>query len=389
MAMQALKDAIIASPTLISIDYTSNCPIYLAVDSFICRVGWILSQDCTDGQCCPARFRSIFWNECESCYLQVKLELYSLFRMLRSMHLYLIGIWNLVVEMDASFICGMLNNPDCQPNTTINQWITAIHLFNFKLAHVPMEKHHGPDGLSHRAPIKGKDDAEGDPEEWIDCTLSLSLWATSWLPAHFSPLYLLSLLVHSSGNTPAEVFSSSMEFHTAEDKVACYLTYLCMLKLPLDLHSHTLNHFLCKIKSFSLQNRWLWWHQQHSHQQLFIPLNQHFTLICAAHDELGHRGFYSTHRTITNHFWWPSLKHNIRWYVDTCHTCQLHQTTKVHIPPTITPPAPLFCKAYIDTMLMPLTGGFCYITQARCSLTAWPEWHACYDFPLFLAYYTT
>lgn len=27
-------------------------------------------------------------------------------------------------------------------------------------------------------------------------------------------------------------------------------------------------------------------------------------------------------------------------------------------------------------MFMPHTGGYRYIIQARCSLTAWPEWHA-------------
>ena len=27
-------------------------------------------------------------------------------------------------------------------------------------------------------------------------------------------------------------------------------------------------------------------------------------------------------------------------------------------------------------MFMPLAGGFRYIVQAQCSLTAWPEWHA-------------
>jgi transposase InsO family protein len=34
----------------------------------------------------------------------------------------------------------------------------------------------------------------------------------------------------------------------------------------------------------------------------------------------------------------------------------------------------LFRKVYVDTMVMPLALGFRYITQARCSLTAWPEW---------------
>ena len=66
----------------------------------------------------------------------------------------------------------------------------------------------------------------------------------------------------------------------------------------------------------------------------------------------------------------------MKWYINTCHQCQLRQTTKVHIPPTVPIPAPLFRKAYIDTMHMTPAGGFKYIIQARCLLTAWPEWRA-------------
>jgi hypothetical protein len=43
----------------------------------------------------------------------------------------------------------MLNNPDIQPNATINRWIAGILLFDFKLVHVPGATH-GPDGLSRR-----------------------------------------------------------------------------------------------------------------------------------------------------------------------------------------------------------------------------------------------
>ena len=42
----------------------------------------------------------------------------------------------------------------------------------------------------------------------------------------------------------------------------------------------------------------------------------------------------------------------------------------------VTAPALLFRKAYIDTMFMPHASGSRYIVQARCSLTAWPEWRA-------------
>jgi len=44
--------------------------------------------------------------------------------------------------------------------------------------------------------------------------------------------------------------------------------------------------------------------------------------------------------------------------------------------PVVQVPAPLFCKAYIDTMHMPPSHGYKYIVQACDSLTGWSEWHA-------------
>ena len=78
-AMQELKDAIINSPALIPIDYSSARPVFLAIDSSWRAVGWILSQECEDGQCRPSRFGSIAWNNRESRYSQPKIELYGLF----------------------------------------------------------------------------------------------------------------------------------------------------------------------------------------------------------------------------------------------------------------------------------------------------------------------
>ena len=163
--MEQLKTAIITSPALIPINYKTERMVYLSVDSSFRAVGWILSQDCEDGQRRPSRFGSIGWNERESRYSQPKIELYGLFRTLRALRMHIVGIANLVIEMDAQYVRGMLNNPDVQLNTAINRWIAAILLFDFKLVHVPAEKHLGPDGLSRREPIPGEDDNEDDPEE--------------------------------------------------------------------------------------------------------------------------------------------------------------------------------------------------------------------------------
>jgi len=180
-AMQELKTAIVQSSALISIDYSTDRAVYLSVDSSFRGMGWILAQDCSDGRHRPSRFSSIAWNEHEARYSQAKLELYGLFRALRAMRLYLVSIRNLVVEVNTSYIKGMLSNPDVQLNAAINCWITAILLFDFKLVHVPADKHKGPDGLSRRKPIPGEDEEDEDPEDWVDNALALGVWVVSWV----------------------------------------------------------------------------------------------------------------------------------------------------------------------------------------------------------------
>ena len=96
-------------------------------------VGYILSQQGEDGKIYPSRFGSITWNETEQRYSQAKLKLYGLFQALKAVKMYIVGLKNLVVEVDAKYIKGMINNPDSQLNTTINRWIAGILLFDFKL----------------------------------------------------------------------------------------------------------------------------------------------------------------------------------------------------------------------------------------------------------------
>ncbi|KNZ74497.1 Pro-Pol polyprotein [Termitomyces sp. J132] len=93
------------------------------------------------------------------------------------------------------------------------------------------------------------------------------------------------------------------------------------------------------------------------------------------HDNLGHRGLFATCSVLLEKFWWPQVSTDIVWYICTCHLCQVHQTTKVLIPPTVTMPALLFSKIYIDTMFMPPSNKFKYIIQGHCLLTHYSECH--------------
>ena len=173
--MQQLKDAIISLPTLIPINYTSSHPVFLSINLSWHTVSWILFQECEDGQRRPLHFRSISWNDHKRHYSQPKIEVYGLFCILHALHICIVGVANLIIEMDAKFVKGMLSNPDIQPNAAINCWIASILLFNFKLVHVLAEKHTGHNGLFWQEPIPGEDEDKGDLEEWIDDFLSLGI----------------------------------------------------------------------------------------------------------------------------------------------------------------------------------------------------------------------
>ncbi|KAG5641106.1 hypothetical protein DXG03_005982 [Asterophora parasitica] len=66
------------------------------------------------------QFSSIMLNNQESHFSQLKLEFYGLYHMLSALCLYVIGIWNLIVKVDACYIKGMLQSPDIQPTASLN-----------------------------------------------------------------------------------------------------------------------------------------------------------------------------------------------------------------------------------------------------------------------------
>ena len=379
-AMEKLKQAIITSPALIPIDYNSGRTVFLAVDSSFRGVGWILSQTCEDGQRRPSRFGSIGWNERESRYSQPKVELYGLFRTLRALRMHIVGATDLVVEMDAQYVRGMLNNPDIQPNAAINRWIAAIQLFDFKLVHIPAEKHQGPDGLSRREPIPGEDDNEGDPEEWVDDILSLGIWLDTWNERRTHTTRTARVFQTTGVSSPSDELTfppPADRIRALNDELPAILELLSLGAQPSSQTPEELERLRQRARNFFVHDDRLWrCHTQGRHQLVLIHPQQRLQVTREAHDKLGHKGFYSTLRALRDRFWWPALANDVRWYIKTCHECQIRQTTKVRIPPTVAAPASLFRKAYVDTMFMPHASGYRYIVQARCSLTAWPEWRA-------------
>ena len=150
----------------------SDAPVILVVDTSYIAIGFLLCQCNIDDLTKRYfnRFGLITLNDRESRFSQPKLELYGLYRALGALRLYLISMHNLIIEVDARYIKGMLSNPDIAPSAGINKWIVVILTFHFSLVHVA-GSHHGPDGLSRRPRQPGDSLSSYDEEEiddWIE-----------------------------------------------------------------------------------------------------------------------------------------------------------------------------------------------------------------------------
>jgi hypothetical protein len=83
-AQEDLKSALLNSPALRPIDYSSDASVILSVDTSYIAIGYILSQgdDKNTKLCHYSHFGSITLIKREACFSQLKLELYGLYHSL-------------------------------------------------------------------------------------------------------------------------------------------------------------------------------------------------------------------------------------------------------------------------------------------------------------------
>ena len=162
--------------------------------------------------------------------------------------MFLVGVCNLIVEVDTHYIKGMLNNPDITPSASINQWIVSILTFHFELQHVP-GKTHGPGGLSQRPPQpdNNSDDEESKEEakefeDWIDNLYSFVHMINIPVPAPCSErlIHVLALepMFSHAYTTPDTQFSEpnynlilrSASWIQADEKLAMVHEWLTFLE---------------------------------------------------------------------------------------------------------------------------------------------------------------
>ena len=152
-SMGLVKEGVRQAKAIRPLDYENQGAIVLAVDSSYIGIGFYIYQEDRDDpkRHYYAKFGSKPLNEREARFSQPKRELFGLKKALRLNKRWLFGARKLIVETDAKYIKGMLENPDMMPTATINRWIDEILLYHFTLRHKAGATF-GPDGLSRRTP---------------------------------------------------------------------------------------------------------------------------------------------------------------------------------------------------------------------------------------------
>lgn len=355
-AFEELKQLVSSAPALHPIDYTSDLPVILSVDSSKIAVGFILSQIDKDGKRHPARYGSIPMNEREANYSQPKLELYGLFRALRHYRLFIVGVKTLHVEVDAKYIKGMLNEPDLQPNATINRWIQGILLFDFKLIHVSATNFKGPDGLSRRQPLE--EEFEEFDDEYLD---EIALFIATQRE-----------IQHKQREIPSINFTAT----TKDQELLDIFHFLSTLELPQFPSIQSKKRFLKRSQQFYVSKELMFKRTNENPLKVIFDADNRVQLMIKAHEELGHRGQYAVFEMLRKRFYWPYMYAHVKHHVHSCHECQIRSVKKVEIPLLVSTPANIFLKIHVDVMNMPIAKGYHYIVAARDDLSRASEGRA-------------
>jgi hypothetical protein len=159
----------------------------------------------------------------------------------------------------------------------------------------------------------------------------------------------------------------------ADDCLAEVEQYLQFLTHPQGLSDAEFRKFMQYSSRFFFSNGKLWHRDTHGKHKIVVPKEKRYELLKEVHDILGHKKIYAMRMQLLERFWWLFLDQDVKWFVQTCHQCQVRQMRYHHIPPTVAAPASLFRKAHVDTMYMPRASGYRYIVQACCSLSSYPE----------------
>jgi hypothetical protein len=188
-----------------------------------------------------------------------------------------------------------------------------------------------------------------DFEEWIDDSYRFFMELANWrLPHSFPSALTMCLLFTELICTPvltdaASAFimeetpndTSGATVDTAVD-IPCNLQansaniclseveeYLQSLTCPQGCSDTEFHKFMRYSSKFFISNGKLWHRNTHGRHKIVVLEKRRYELLKEVHDILWHKKIYAIQMQLLEQFWGPFLDQDIKWFVQTCHQCQV------------------------------------------------------------------
>jgi Integrase zinc binding domain len=140
--------------------------------------------------------------------------------------------------------------------------------------------------------------------------------------------------------------------------------FLLSAEAPSGLDESQKKNFLRTALKFFAQGGHLWKKRENGCHIRVPTIEERQQIMDSCHNEVGHKGIYSTRYLLTSRYWWPTVYKDVANFVRTCHECQIRATIKPDAKLTVQEPIGLFRKVHLDAMLMPKSGGYRYVLAA-------------------------
>jgi len=264
-------------------------------------------------------FGFITLNDHKQRFSQPKLEIYGLYHAFSALWLFLIGVQNLVVKVNAHYIKGILNNLDIVPSASINCWILSILTFHFTLIHTP-GSNHGPDGLLWHCPQPGNVPAEDDDfEDWIDQLYSFVHLINPTVPRLTTGQVLSIFASATTTAEPSDIHNTTLpeilynkipwteQAKLDNLQLAKITQWLKNIKCPKNISDTNYAGFVQYVMDFFLIESQLWRMDAQGSHKLVVSQEQCIPIMQSSHNDLGHKGLYAMWSLIMECFWWPHI----------------------------------------------------------------------------------
>src|ERR1700722_13202746 len=211
----------------------------------------------------------------------------------------------------------------------------------------------GPDALSRRRPTKQEIIEVQEDDDWLD-DFTLYVWEKHLEDNILNGQNFLAENTFIIDNSKSDQLLQEIKTFL-EDNV-----------LPEFDNEQDKRRFIQKSHQFFIKNGHLYKRRKNKLPlTVILTASERMKILQQAHESLAHRGIYGVFQTIRRRFYWPRLYQDVEQHIKSCHECQICSVKKVEIPVTISAPATIFSKLYIDVMLMPKARGYRYIVAAR------------------------